>query len=138
MKVSVAQSCPTLCNPIECNPPGLCMGFSRQEYWSGLPFSSSEDLPNPRIIPRSPALPADYLLSEPQGKICILKDQLMQIIFCFNTNSLLRQVLEIISYKTFLVFLPLLCLRLSLSPSFVSFVSVPHLYHDLIKSLMNL
>jgi len=39
------------------------MGFSRQEYWSGLPFSSSEDLLDPRITPGSPALPADYLLS---------------------------------------------------------------------------
>ena len=35
------------------------MGFSRQEYWSGLPFPSSGDLPNPGIEPRSPALEAD-------------------------------------------------------------------------------
>ena len=35
-------------------PPS--MGFSRQEYWSALPFPSSEDLPNPGIEPRSPAL----------------------------------------------------------------------------------
>ena len=34
----------------------LSMGFSRQEYWSGLPFSSPGDLPNPRIEPRSPTL----------------------------------------------------------------------------------
>jgi len=33
----------------------MAMGFSRQEYWSGLPFPSLEDLPNPRIIPWSPA-----------------------------------------------------------------------------------
>ena len=44
------------------------MGFSRQEYWSGLPFPSPEDLPNPGIKPRSPALQADALLSEPPGK----------------------------------------------------------------------
>ena len=37
------------------------MGFSRQEYWSGLPFPSPEDLPNPGIKPRSPALQADAL-----------------------------------------------------------------------------
>ena len=41
------------------------MGFSRQEYWSGLPFPSPRDLPNPRIEPRSPALQADALTSEP-------------------------------------------------------------------------
>ena len=40
------------------------MGFSRQEYWSGLPFASPGDLPDPGIEPRSPALPADALTSE--------------------------------------------------------------------------
>ena len=46
----------------------LSMGFSRQEYWSGLPFPSPGDLPDPRIEPRSPALQADALPSEPPGK----------------------------------------------------------------------
>ena len=46
----------------------LSMGFSRQEYWSGLPFPSPGDLPNPGIAPRSPALQADALSSEPPGK----------------------------------------------------------------------
>ena len=45
------------------------MGFSRQEYWSGLPFPSSEDLPDPKIEPGSPTLQADSLLSESQGKL---------------------------------------------------------------------
>ena len=40
----------------------LSMGFSRQEYWSGLPFPSPGDLPDPGIEPRSPALQADALL----------------------------------------------------------------------------
>ena len=44
------------------------MGFSRQEYWSGLPFFSPGDLPDPGIEPRSPALEADSLPSEPPGK----------------------------------------------------------------------
>ena len=44
------------------------MGFSRQEYWNGLPFPSPGDLPDPGIKPRSPALQADVLLSEPPGK----------------------------------------------------------------------
>ena len=47
----------------------LSMGFSRQEYWSGLPFPSPGDLPDPGIEPRSPALQADALPSEPPGKL---------------------------------------------------------------------
>ena len=45
------------------------MGFSRQEYWSGLPFPSPGDLPNPGIEPGSPALQTDALPSEPLGKL---------------------------------------------------------------------
>ena len=47
----------------------LSMGFSRQEYWSGLPFPSPRDHPGPGIKPRSPTLQADSLLSEPLGKL---------------------------------------------------------------------
>ena len=47
-------------------PPS--MGFSRQEYWSGLPFPSPGDLPYPGIEPGSPAFQADALTSEPPGK----------------------------------------------------------------------
>ena len=46
----------------------LFMEFSRQEYWSGLPFPSLGDLPYPGIQPGSPSLQADYLLSEPPEK----------------------------------------------------------------------
>ena len=46
----------------------LSMGFSRQEYWSGLPFPSPGDLPDPGIEARSPALQANTLTSEPPGK----------------------------------------------------------------------
>ena len=45
----------------------LYMGFSRQEYWNGLPFPSPGDLPNPGIKPRSPTLQVDALPSEPPG-----------------------------------------------------------------------
>ena len=45
------------------------MGFSRQEYWSGLPFPSPGDLADPGIEPGSPALQADALLSEPPGNL---------------------------------------------------------------------
>ena len=52
---------------IACQTP-LPTELSRQEYWSGLPFPSPEDIPNPEIKPRSPALQADSLPSEPLGK----------------------------------------------------------------------
>ena len=45
----------------------LSMGFSRQEYWSVLPFPSPGDLPDPRIEPTSPALKTDALPPEPPG-----------------------------------------------------------------------
>ena len=46
----------------------LSMGFPRQEYWSGLPFPSSGDLPDPRIEPISPALAGGFFNTEPPGK----------------------------------------------------------------------
>ena len=48
------------------------MGFSRQEFWSGLPFPSPGDLPDPGIEPGSPTLQADALTSEPPGKPIIV------------------------------------------------------------------
>ena len=45
------------------------MGLSRQEYWSGLPFPSPGDLPDPGIEPRSLTLEVDALTSEPRGKL---------------------------------------------------------------------
>ena len=51
-----------------CQSP-LYMGFSRQEYWSGLLFPSRGNLPNSGVEPRSPALQADSLPSEPPGKL---------------------------------------------------------------------
>ena len=66
----VAQSCPILCDPMDCiaYQAPLSMGFSRQECWSGLPFPSPGDLPEPGNEPGSPALQADTLPSEPPGK----------------------------------------------------------------------
>ena len=58
----VAKSCPTLATPwTVAHQAPLSMGFSRQEYLSGLPFPSPGDLPNPGIEPRSPTLQADSL-----------------------------------------------------------------------------
>ena len=54
---------------MNCSLPGCSVqGFSRQEYWSGLPFPSPGDLPDPGIEPGSPALQADALPSELLGK----------------------------------------------------------------------
>ena len=63
-----AKSCPDSCDPMDvaCQTR-LSMGFFRQEYWSGLPFPSPGDLPDPGIKPRSPALQADSLPTELEG-----------------------------------------------------------------------
>ena len=67
--VKVTQSCPTLATPwtVASKVP-LFTGLSRQEYWSGLPFPSPGDLPDPRIEPMSPELQADSLPTELGGK----------------------------------------------------------------------
>ena len=65
----VAQSCPTLCDPwtvAHQAPPSI--GFSRQEYWSGLPFPSPGHVPDTGIEPRSSTLQAAALTSAPPGK----------------------------------------------------------------------
>ena len=63
-KVKVAQLCPTLCNPME---------FSRPEYWSGKPFPSPVDLPNPGIIPGSPGWQVDSLPTKLSGNLSVLR-----------------------------------------------------------------
>ena len=65
-------------------PPS--MGFSRQEYWSGLPFLSPRHLPDPGIEPRSPALQADALTSEPPGKPFVLTDETI-FTYCGHPKS---------------------------------------------------
>ena len=83
------QSCPTLCDPMDCTcqaPPS--MGFSRQDYWHGLLFPYPGDLSNSGIKPRSHALQADSLPSEPQGKlflgVTIQLIMTMQLLSFFN------------------------------------------------------
>ena len=59
------QSCPTPCDAMDWSPQApLSVGFSRQEYWSGLPYPPPGDLPNLWIEQRSPALQVDSLPSE--------------------------------------------------------------------------
>ena len=71
----------------------LTMGFSRQDCWSGWPFPSPGDLPNPGIEPGSPALQADALPSEPPGKplnvITLLKNNDILIWFKYDFSNAL-------------------------------------------------
>ena len=66
----ITKSCPSLfATPwtVPCWAP-LCMGFPRVEYWSGLPFPSPGDLPNPGMEAASPALAGEFFTTEPPGK----------------------------------------------------------------------
>ena len=112
--VFVLQSCSTLCN-YSCLAP-LSIGFSRQEYWSGLPFPSPGHLPNPGIEPNSPTLQADSSLSGPPGKSrAILATQ--QKAKGFIRDSLEAQPrlkaqprwAEVLGYYLFCTFLPFAC-----------------------------
>ena len=65
----VTKLCPTLVIPWTVAPQALLsVGFSRQEYWSGLPFPSPGDLPYPGIKSLSPALAGGFFTAEPPGK----------------------------------------------------------------------
>ena len=81
VKVSVAQSCPTLCNPVGYTVHGvpLSMGFLSQEYWSGLPFPPP-DRPHSGVEPGYPALQTDSLSSEPPGKPTVFLNMAKYII----------------------------------------------------------
>ena len=88
----VTKSCPTLMSPrTVAGKTPLSIGFSRREYWSGLPFPSPGDLPGPGIKPRSPALEADSLPTELPGKQCnfskitlaFFKDYFSKVFFFF-------------------------------------------------------
>ena len=69
----VTKSCPPLETPwTVARQAPLSMELSEQEYWSGLPFPSPGDLPNPGFKPGSPSLQADSLLTELQGKPSII------------------------------------------------------------------
>ena len=61
----VTQLCSTLCDPWPvAHQAPLSMGFSREEYWSGLPFPSPGDLPKPGIEPMSPALAGGFFTTK--------------------------------------------------------------------------
>ena len=105
------------------------MGFSRQEYWSGVPFPPPGELPDPGIEPGSSALQADSLPSEPPGKldptgeemgilpVCVLTLQpllfcsaLVSVLFCFWLSQGTGHYLQdIVSYSTFSDFSFIIC-----------------------------
>ena len=64
----------------------LFMGFSRQEYWNGVPFSSPEDLADSGSEPGSPGLQADSLPSEPNNSILFVSNKDFHVIPCTNTD----------------------------------------------------
>ena len=90
--------------PVACQAL-LSMGFSWQEYWSGLPWSSLGDLPDPRIKPRCPALQADSLPSNPDVE---LLDQMVilclvvkgtSVLFCRVSLRLCTVMLSVQEYQ---------------------------------------
>ena len=87
----VAQSCPTLCDPMDCSPPGTSVhGILQARILDGLSFPSPEDLPDAGIEPTSPALQADALPSEPPGK----PDNTTLIVEIEELKNLLMRVKE--------------------------------------------
>ena len=69
----VTQSCPTVCNLMDCSLPGFSVHgiLQAKECWSGLPFATAEDLPDPGIEPASPVFPAlvgGFFTTQPPGK----------------------------------------------------------------------
>ena len=80
---------------IEAHQVPLAMGFSRKEYWSGLPFPSPGDLPDLGIESNSLVLQADSLLSEPPGKPCIYS------YLCINLHVLIHISLVKILFVNF-------------------------------------
>ena len=87
---SVNQSCPTLCDTLDyAHEASLSIGFYRQEYWSGLPFPSPKDLPDPGIELKSPALAGGFFTTLPPGKSNLLID------FC-HSWSLLQYLFSLV------------------------------------------
>ena len=83
----VTQFCPTVWDPTTvAHQAPLSIGLSRKECWSGLPVPSPEDLPDPGIEPRSPALQADSLPSELQGRYIYCSYTRTFVVFLFYSQ----------------------------------------------------
>ena len=95
------QSCPTLCDSktVSCQAP-QSMGFSRQEYWSGLPCLPPGYLPNPGVEPESPALQVDSLLLTHWEKD-IIKNTLSDFLWLLHWNKMQFGYINVISSKVY-------------------------------------
>ena len=84
----VTQSCPTLCDPLDCSPPGSSVhGISQARILEWVAMPPPGNLPNPGIKPRSPALQADSLPVEPPGKHLKGQAYLGFPLRCLNFNE---------------------------------------------------
>ena len=79
----------------------LSMGFSRQEYWSGLPCPPPGDLPSPEIKPASPALAGRFFTTEPPGKLSSFREELLTINF---PGILLTRVIFVAFFQALVIF----------------------------------
>ena len=85
MKVLVVQSCPTLCDPMDCSPPGFSVhGLLLVRILEWVLFPSLVAHPDPGIKPRSPAWQADSLPSEPPGKPSLIQRGLHFVVSVMN------------------------------------------------------
>ena len=95
------QSWLTLCNPMDCSPLGSPVHvFSRQEYWSGLPFPTSGDIPNPRIecvSPVFPALAGKFFATVPPGKPTQLSESTLNSMSPSHIELFSRNIVHAIS-----------------------------------------
>ena len=87
--VIIADNLKTWNDPMNCSMPApLSIGFSRQEYWSGLSFLSPGHLPDPRIEPGSPVLQADSLPSESPRTVILVIQKHHERLPCVNYQIL--------------------------------------------------
>ena len=100
--MKVTQSCPTLCDPMDCSllASSVQRILQAEIYWSGFPFHSPGDLPDPVIEPRSLALQADSLPSEPLGKPLELDIELFNVQLALDLGGYLFYYMEIICIST--------------------------------------
>ena len=118
----VAKLCLTLVSSwtVACQVP-LDMEFSRQEYWGGLPFPSPGGLPDPGIKPRSSALEADALRTEPSEKPTIQR----QILYC----RIYVFLVTFLTWKIFYLLLDVYTLKKNLNWNYTEYHFIAYLLH---------
>ena len=89
----------------------LSMGFSRQEYWSGLLFPPPGNLPDPGIELNSPALQADSLPSKPPGKIFLLLEVTNKIthtiyFYTYSATIIILDFIHVLYFTSLIILIP--------------------------------